>query len=135
MGHEAICEANIQPNLPPAVRIRSAASSDEAPFQITLDDRITEHQSGFIFHRGVEVPLDIPEAIKGYGVLLDRPVLVIKVCLPQEEAWLMFEWDEDCNSAEQVILALGAEDTDSLLATRMRTAAENALTIHRTFFR
>lgn len=134
MGHEAICEANIQPNFPPAIRVRSAAFSNEEPFQITLDDRVTKHQSGFIYRRGVNVPLEVPEEIRGYGILLDRPVLVIKVCLPREEAWLMLEWDDAHSAAAQVILGIGSTDTDSLLASRLKVAAENALTIHQTFF-
>ena len=135
MGSNAVCEVSVRPGAPAAVNIRSAVSSSDSMYSIALDPRSSEHQTGFFYSRGVTPHPEMPDALRGYGLLLDKPVLIIRAQLPQEEAWLMLDWDESLGQAEQVILSMGAEEADSLLASRLKSAAERALTIHRQFYR
>lgn len=135
MEINAVCEVSVKPNAPAAVNIRSAATADDRPFSITLDSRSNEYQTGFFYSRGDTPHPDMPDALRGYGLLLDHPVLIIRAQLPMEEAWLMLDWNDDLCQAEHVILSMGADETDSLLASRLKSAAESALTVHRQFYR
>lgn len=134
MSPSAVCEVHIEPNCPPAVTIQSSTIHGGERFQIVLDDRTTAQQRGMLFSRGMDVPDSLPGTIRGYALLLNSPALIVEVVVPNESAWLLFDWNAEKKRAGAVVIALGPDNTESLFAMGVKRAAEQAITIYTTFY-
>lgn len=134
MLSSAVCEVHIEPDSPPAVVIQSSSIHGGGKFHIVLDDRTTAQQRGMLFSRGMEAPDSLPSTIRGYALLMNNPVLIVEVVVPNESAWLLFDWNDEKKRASAVVVALGPDNTESLFAMRVKKAAEQAITIYRTFY-
>lgn len=134
MSSSAVCEVHIEPDSPPAVVIQSSSIHGGEAFHIVLDDRTTAQQRGLLFSRGMDTPDSLPSTIRGYAPLMNNPVLIVEVVVPNESAWLLFDWNAEKKRAGAVVIALGPDNTESLFATRVKKAAEQAITIYKTFY-
>lgn len=134
MVQQPRCEASVKPNQPPAVLVRHVTYPDGESPEIIMDPRTTDYQHSFVHRRGMDLPDEVPNLVRGYVILQAQPVLIIAASFPEESVWLMVEWNDCSGSAGKVILAVGAEDKESLLARRIKLAADDAVRIHRVFF-
>lgn len=134
MSSSAVCEVHIEPDSPPAVVIQSSSIHGGRKFHVVLDDRTTAQQRGMLFSRGMDAPDSLPSTIRGYALLMNNPVLIVEVVVPNESAWLLFDWNDEKKRASAVVVALGPDNTESLFAMRVKKAAEQAITIYRTFY-
>lgn len=130
MPSSTVFDIQLEAEMPPSVTIRSSTIHGGEALRVVLDDRTTECQRGLVFRRGVESSLSIPDTIRGYALLLNAPVLIIEVVVPNDSAWLLFQWDEARQRAGSVVIALGPDNTESLFAMRIKKATEQAISLY-----
>lgn len=118
------------------VRVGSIQCENDEDNVIFLKPLANQLQTSFLFRRGDIPPVDVPESLRGYAILLDQPVLIVKVYANAERSlWLMLDWNSNIECAERVILAQSSNPDFNDEAMILKSVADSALSIHRTFYR
>lgn len=124
----------IEPGSPASIRVVLGPDYRKTRYQIYLDERQNDFQVSFLYRKGMTPPEPIPDEFRSYAILLDRPVLMLKVLTVEaKDTWLMFDWCSEQRLATKVVLAHANDPDCSIQSEQLRRSAENAIAIYRTF--